>query len=156
MKYRKILKKLFVIMLLSTVLIINNPFKINESYGYEIMQNCSKEIIKIGENDTLGDPFDNPNSWKPTDNFASNGEIIVNDANRLKEIGNKITYSISTFASIISAIFILLIGIKYMLGSVEERAEYKESMKPFLIGNLLIFGIVNILKIIMSIANNLN
>lgn len=34
----------------------------------------------------------------------------------------------------ISVIVLIVIGIKFMVGSVEEKAEYKESMKPYIIG----------------------
>ena len=66
-------------------------------------------------------------------------------------IGNKIIGVLQLFGSILSVIVLIVLGIKYMLGSVEERAQYKESMMPYIIGAVLIFGIVNILAIIEDI-----
>ena len=44
----------------------------------------------------------------------------------------------------------MILGIKYMLGSVEEKASYKKSMMPYLIGSVLIFGAVNVTATIYS------
>ena len=43
-----------------------------------------------------------------------------------------------------------------MLGSVEERAEYKTSMVPYIWGAVLVFGITNILAIIMDVISSFN
>lgn len=54
--------------------------------------------------------------------------------------------------SIVSVIVLVALGIKYMFGSVEERAEYKETMKPYLIGAILVFGISNVTSILYDIG----
>lgn len=38
----------------------------------------------------------------------------------------------------------MILGIKYMMGSAEERANYKRSMIPFVIGAILLFAAVNL------------
>lgn len=43
-----------------------------------------------------------------------------------------------------------------MLGSVEEKAEYKKDLVPYVVGAFLLFGIGTILKIIISIGNSIN
>ena len=50
---------------------------------------------------------------------------------------NKISPIISYITGIgmaVSVITLVVLGIKYMVGSIEERAEYKKSMIPYLIG----------------------
>lgn len=54
--------------------------------------------------------------------------------------------------SIVSVIVLVALGIKYMFGSVEERAEYKETMRPYLIGAILVFGIANVTSILYDIG----
>lgn len=54
----------------------------------------------------------------------------------------------------ISIIAITLIGIKYMIGSVEEKAEYKKKMVPFVLGLILVVGIVTIVTFIMDVTNS--
>ncbi len=46
---------------------------------------------------------------------------------------------IGTVGSILSVIILAGIGIKYMLGSVEEKAVYKKSMIPYIIGVAILF-----------------
>ena len=55
----------------------------------------------------------------------------------------------------VSVITLVVLGIKYMVGSIEERAEYKKSMIPYLIGAFFVFGISAILTIIMQFTNEL-
>lgn len=50
------------------------------------------------------------------------------------DIGSIIFGAIQGLGIGISVIVLLIIGIKYMMGSVEEKAEYKKSMIPYIIG----------------------
>ena len=57
--------------------------------------------------------------------------------------------------SIVSVMALVALGIKYMFGSVEERAEYKETMKPYIIGAVLVFGISNVTSILYDIGSEI-
>ncbi len=57
----------------------------------------------------------------------------------LSERVGKVLGIIRTIGTVTSVVMLIVIGIKFMLGSVEEKAEYKQSMKPYLIGALLLF-----------------
>ena len=46
------------------------------------------------------------------------------------EIGSKIVGVVMIIGTIIAVATLMVLGIKYMIGSVEERAEYKQTMKP--------------------------
>ena len=74
------------------------------------------------------DPFKDPGDWKPT---IEDDKEFVQKAGKVYEI-------ISVVGIIIAAIALAGIGIKYMLGSVEEKAEYKKSMLPYIIGIILL------------------
>ena len=91
----------------------------------------------------------NPDSWKPSSTTDASG------ASRLESMGNTIVGFIQVVGSIISVAVLAIIGIKYMTGSVEEKAEYKKVLMPYLIGAILLFGISNILGIVVSIVQNL-
>ena len=41
-----------------------------------------------------------------------------------------------------------------MLGSVEEKADIKAAMVPFIIGCVVVFGAFGIWKIVVTIGNN--
>lgn len=56
--------------------------------------------------------------------------------------------------SITSVICIIVIGIRYMMGSVEQKAQYKKTLMPYLIGAVLIFATTNILSIVYNVTIN--
>ena len=47
---------------------------------------------------------------------------------------------------------VAILGVKYMMGSAEERAEYKKSMLPYLIGAILLFGASAIANMVVSLV----
>ena len=61
-----------------------------------------------------------------------------------------IFYIIGSAASIITMI---ILGIKYMLGSVEERAQYKKTLLPYFIGAIFVFGATTIPGIVYNMFN---
>lgn len=66
----------------------------------------------------------------------------------IQDFGNKIIGVIQTVGIVVSVIILLVLGIKYMLGSAEEKAEYKKTMMPYLIGAVLIFAASTIANIV--------
>lgn len=74
---------------------------------------------------------------------------------KLNEIGNRIIGPIQVIGSLVSVIAIIIIGIRYMLGSVEEKAQYKETLIPYLLGAVFVFSITNILAIVYNIATSI-
>lgn len=74
---------------------------------------------------------------------------------KLTDKAEKILGIIQVIGVVVSVITLMGIGIKYMLGSVEEKAEYKEVFKPYLIGAVLVFSATTIPQIIYQIAKNI-
>ena len=62
---------------------------------------------------------------------------------------------IQSIGVVISVIILMVIGIKYMLGSIEEKAEYKETLKPYIIGAILVFTGTTIPQLIYQLAKNI-
>ena len=61
--------------------------------------------------------------------------------------------NIITWVGIIVAIIVLLVlGIKYMMGSADEKAEYKKTMIPYLVGAVLIFGASAIVQAVVKMT----
>lgn len=48
---------------------------------------------------------------------------------------------------------LMFLGIKYMMGSAAEKAEYKKTMIPFVVGVVLLFAAALIIQIIQSTTN---
>lgn len=73
----------------------------------------------------------------------------------LKGTGGRIVGVIRVIGTIVSVAMVSVIGIKYILGSAEEKAGYKKTMIPYLIGAILLFAATNITQIIYKFAVNL-
>lgn len=71
-----------------------------------------------------------------------------------KMVGN--IYNILLIIGIvISVIISAIMGIKIMIGSIEEKAQIKEQMIPYIVGCSVMFGAFAIWKIAMIIAGNI-
>ena len=53
----------------------------------------------------------------------------------------------------IALIVVTILGIKYMLGSIEEKAQYKKTLLPYFIGAICVFGATTISSIVYEIFN---
>lgn len=71
------------------------------------------------------------------------------------DFGNQIITVLTTIGVSTSVIVLIILGLKYMMGSVEEKAEYKKSMKPYVIGAFLVFAASTIAGVIFNVAKNL-
>ena len=67
-------------------------------------------------------------------------------------IGNQIIGIITTVGVVVAVVVLLILGIKYMMGSASEKAEYKKTLIPYLVGAILIFGASAITKVVVSIG----
>ena len=70
-------------------------------------------------------------------------------------VGKRIIGMVQAIGSIVSVLILVILGIKYMMGSAEEKAEYKKTMIPYLIGAILIFAASNIASMVYGFAKDL-
>lgn len=73
----------------------------------------------------------------------------------IMNVGGRIVSIVTTIGIIVAVVVLLVLGIKYMMGSAAEKAEYKKTMIPYLVGALLIFGASAIAKAIIAMSENL-
>lgn len=83
-------------------------------------------------------------------------DLFSNLGTDTETIGNKILGIIQVVGTFISVGIFMILGIKYMVGSTEERAEYKRSMIPYIVGALLLFGAVNLTAKIYDVSINVD
>ena len=69
--------------------------------------------------------------------------------------GNRIVSLIQTLGIVIAVVVILILGIQYMMGSAEQKAEYKKTMIPYLVGAVLIFAATSIVKVVYQLSQTL-
>lgn len=135
MKNTKILKILFTIIAITAILCLNNEIFATNS------ENLRIAVV------TSQDPIENVNRYKPE---------IINQGSVLEDKAGTILGYINTFGVVASVITIMIVGIKYMIGSVDEKAEYKKTMINYLIGAFLLFSITTVANIIYNFADMLN
>ena len=98
-------------------------------------------LITFATNVLAADPI------QPGDITASYGE-----AGELKTKAGQIMGMIRNIAAIAAVIIIMILGVKYMLGSVEEKADYKKSFIPLIIGIILVVAATSIATFIFNMA----
>ena len=84
-----------------------------------------------------------PDRIKPTSTSADS---------QIQNIGGRILSAVTTAGIVLSVIMLAVLGVKYMMGSAEEKAEYKKSMMPYLVGAVLIFGASVIATAVYNLA----
>lgn len=75
------------------------------------------------------------------------------DTTSLNSKAGKILAYIRNIAVIAGVIIITILGVKYMTGSLEEKAEYKKSFIPLIVGIIVIMAATAIATTIFSIAS---
>ncbi len=77
---------------------------------------------------------------------------VGDTANGVAKIGGQIASILTTVGMVVAVLVLLVLGIKYMMGSASEKAEYKKTMIPYVVGAVLILGASAIVRIIFSIT----
>lgn len=85
----------------------------------------------------------NPNDYKT--------QLQYDDATYIFGKGADILKILRNVAAAVSVLTLTIIGVRYMVGSVEQKAEYKQTMLPVAIGCILIGSLSAILTLIQSI-----
>lgn len=91
--------------------------------------------------------------------MAVNPATITGDTTgttKITNVGKQIVGVVQVVGSVISVLMIVVLGIKYMLGSAEEKSEYKKTMVPYLIGAVLIFAASNLAGMVYSFAESVS
>ena len=92
-----------------------------------------------------------PNDYDPSQKPVSGTSV-----NEITDKANNIIGTITTVGVVVAVVVLLILGIKYMMGSAQEKAEYKKTMIPYIIGVVFIVAISTILPIIAKIVESLN
>lgn len=129
MKKNILFRILMVILILISFLFINMPKNYAGSIS-EAIQGAD-DFIQAGINDT-----------HPT---------IDNDD--LETLSDMLYNAVLVVAIIIAVIFGLVIGIKFMTGSVEQKAEVKKTLIPYIAGCVVIFGAFTIWKLVVNLLS---
>lgn len=133
MKIYKIVSSLLFIFILSSLL-AKNEYALAIPEVQETLMKVSDDSIKIA-----------PYQYDP-----QKGTIDEESKASLKSKVGVVLRWLRVIASIVSVVALMIIGIKYIIGSVEQKAKYKETLYPYVVG-CLIFGLgTNIVTVIYN------
>ena len=93
--------------------------------------------------------------WNKATDWFSNVDKDEELGTGVKDVVNTFSNMISVVGTTVFVIVTIFLGIKYMLGSVEEKASYKKTLLPFIIGAAFIFAASTIATIVYNVAINL-
>ena len=74
------------------------------------------------------------------------------DVTQIGTVGNKIATILRAIGTVLLVVVLMVLGIKYMMGSAEEKAEYKKTMIPYLVGAILLFSATQIAGAILTFS----
>lgn len=94
---------------------------------------------------------------------SSGGSLITPDqieakpptGNEIQDVGGRILGVLQTVGVILAVIILVVLGIKYMMGSAEEKAEYKKTLLPYIIGAAFVFAASTIATIVFNFTSSL-
>ena len=89
-----------------------------------------------------------PDDYKPSD-------LDQTDYYKPFKMAGVILNAITVTGVVVAVITVMFLGIKYMVGSVEEKAEYKKTMMPILVGMILLFCTSTIVSIIWNVTTSI-
>lgn len=73
------------------------------------------------------------------------------DTGKFTQTAGKIIKLLRNFSVIAGVILIIVLGVKYMMGSVEQKSDYQKSFVPLVIGIILVIGATSIASFLFSL-----
>ena len=88
------------------------------------------------------------------DGFLGKAQKEEIDNGDLKRLSGTLFNILLILAIIITVIVGIFIGIKLVSASAEGKAQMKETLLPYIIGNVVVFGAFGIWKLVVTILNS--
>ena len=76
--------------------------------------------------------------------------------NEAQVMAGKLLGILQVIGSVIAVIVLIVLGIRYMLGSAQEKADYKKSMIPYVIGAVIVFTGTVFPKVIYDVVTSIH
>lgn len=125
--------KIFLVIILLTILV----FSVNISYA------TSKSV----DQKSLGDMITG------ADGFIKKANEDKIEQSNLQNLSNTVYNVLLVLAIVISVLVGAILGIKLIMSGATEKADIKQAMMPYVIGNVVVFGSFVIWKIVVLILN---
>ena len=89
------------------------------------------------------------------DGFDPNNKAIE-ATDKIQSLGETIVNILQILGIVVAIVVLSIIGIKYMMGSAEEKAEYKKVMVPYVVGAIIIFAATSLVKVVYKLATGVD
>ena len=86
---------------------------------------------------------------------AGKGGSTLNEEN-MRDASNLIYNTLLIVGTVIAVIVMFALAIKFMVGSVEEKADTKKTMIAFIIGCCILYGSFGIWKIVLNLTKGID
>ncbi len=123
--------------LIAVFLVVLNIFNIKTSFA-----TSEEQIIKVSALSTTI----NPNNYEPNALTDADAGIVTD------KIG-VVLGTIRNISVVVSVIALMIIGLKYIFGSVEEKANYKATLVPYVIGFVFAIAGTTLVDFIYNMVN---
>lgn len=110
-------------------------------------------LILSGKVLALDSLFEKADSWIETGESNKDGKIRTSN---LRNVSNDIYNILLSVGTGIAVIVGALLGLKYMTAGIDEKVKVKESLIPYLISCIVLFGTFGIWKLVVVILKNFN
>ncbi len=104
-------------------------------------------FITICQPHTFATGTINTNDYRPELPGTEGTQYVIDRANVLIGV-------IKTAGIVVAVIMMIILGFKYMTGSVSEKAEYKKTMIPYLVGIILVVSITQLIGILAEMVGS--
>lgn len=81
--------------------------------------------------------------------------VLVDDPGKLSDFSSSLYTILVVAGTAVTVIIGVVLGVKYMVGSVDEKAEYKKMLLPYLAGCIAIYGSLGIWQLAIKILGNI-
>lgn len=139
--------------LLVTAIILLFTIIPQESFAKENLGNLSQQTIASSKAKGPLEKHENPNNFDD----ISTWNIHMDQTSPIEgiDIVGFIIKILRNLSIILTVLVITVLGIKYMVGSVEQKADYKKAYINIIIGVVLVTMITSIIDVIFSAAQNI-
>jgi len=147
-KTKNIISKIFIVICMFFIIFSTSAVKAAEGSGHGGGSYTRSSETASSSSSTTGISSE----LKPEDYSPKSGQI---DSEVVQSYASKFFSFLYVAAVLITIIVIMYVGLKYVTGSITEKAEYKKNLIPIAIGALLISFLATVIKIIYSISNSI-
>ena len=110
-------------------------------------------VLAGSSSQTIKKFFDDADSFV-TDDVDSSVHVPIKEAS-IKNLSKVLSGILTVIGVVIALIMIAILGINFMVQSVEEKAKIKEALTPFVIGAFVTFGAFGIWKMAISLLSGI-